>query len=131
MPGVPWTSFESIIDLGLPSSTALTSMSLGLSIVIEYIYHTEEQSEHNNIRLTMSANSFNQSILNDKGQEPVALWKKICLFSLVILISLFVGVSRFIIGSHSLDQVIFGWMLGAWIAFTYFGLVREHVHEHV
>lgn len=22
-------------------------------------------------------------------------------------------------------------MLGAWIAFTYFGLVREHVHTHV
>ena len=38
--GVPWTSSTSIIDLGSPSSTALTSMSLGLSLVIEYINHT-------------------------------------------------------------------------------------------
>lgn len=27
--------------------------------------------------------------------------------------------------------MIFGWLLGAWIAFTYFYLVREHVHTHV
>ena len=30
-----------------------------------------------------------------------------------------------------MDQIIFGWLLGAWLALTYFMLVREHVHHHV
>ena len=41
------------------------------------------------------------------------------------------GICRFILGAHSADQVIFGWLLGAWIAITYFTLGREHVHRHV
>ena len=50
---------------------------------------------------------------------------------MAIFISFAAGTSRFIIGAHSLDQIVFGWMLGAWLALTYFALVRDRVHKHV
>ena len=42
-----WTSFEQVISLGSPSGSSLTAMCISLSVVIEYIYHTEEQIELN------------------------------------------------------------------------------------
>ena len=47
------------------------------------------------------------------------------------MFSLVAGFARFVLGAHSLDQVVFGWMMGVWIALTYFSLVREYVHKHV
>ena len=37
----------------------------------------------------------------------------------------------FLLGDHSLDQIVFGWMLGAWLAVSYFFLMRHHIHKHV
>ena len=51
---IPWTSGVDIISLGSPSGTSLFAMCIALSVVMEHIYHTEEQSEHDNIRLTLT-----------------------------------------------------------------------------
>ena len=42
---IPWTTTKEVISLGSPSGTALSSMCVALSIIIEYIYYTEEQNE--------------------------------------------------------------------------------------
>ena len=54
---IKWIPAGQIISLGTPSGTALSSMCIALSVVIEHIYHTEEQSEHNNLRLSIPKNN--------------------------------------------------------------------------
>ena len=51
--------------------------------------------------------------------------------TLAVVYSIICGFSRLFLGAHSLDQIIFGWMLGVWLALTYFTLIREHVHKHI
>ena len=65
------------------------------------------------------------------ARETYPVWKTVLLITSAVSLSMLVGISRFIVGAHSLDQTIFGWMLGAWIALSYFALVRDHVHAHV
>ena len=57
--------------------------------------------------------------------------KKALYFSIAISISLVVGVSRFLSGHHTMDQIVFGWLLGAWLSVNYFYFIRNLVHEHV
>ena len=40
-----WTSYDQVISLGSPAGAALTAMCISLSLVLEYIYHTEETNE--------------------------------------------------------------------------------------
>ena len=132
-----WTPYTQIISLGSPSNTSLATMCIALSFVIEFIYHTEEMSEHNNIRLTFSQNETrpgsNGMDSSARSGETVTypLRKKVLLISGAIFYSFIEGFARFIIGAHSLDQVIFGWLIGAWLALTFFSLIREHIHKHV
>ena len=51
--------------------------------------------------------------------------------SLAVIYSIIVGFCRLFVGAHSMDQIIFGWLLGVWIALTYFTLIREYVHKHI
>ena len=53
-PDIPWTSVNQVISLGAPCGSAFTSMTVALSVVIEYIYYTEEQIELNVGRLSAS-----------------------------------------------------------------------------
>ena len=82
-------------------------MSIALSLVIEYIYHTEEDSVHNNIRLSMTRDDSRLRTNSQHSMSGVAisypLWKKILLITLAVAFSVVVGISRFIIGAHSLD----------------------------
>ena len=117
--------------LGAPSARALASMCIALSIVVEYIWHYEEESEHNEISLTLTYSHSQSSPMNQNQSLKYPLCKKITLIVFAVIFSLLVGCSQFLLGFSSLDQVIFGWMLGAWLAFTYFTLVRKYVHNHV
>ena len=53
------------------------------------------------------------------------------LLSLAIFYSFLMGMGRFLLGAHSINQVMFGWFLGAWLAYTWFSLIRDPVHRHV
>jgi len=59
------------------------------------------------------------------------MWKKIGLLFLALCYSLSLGTLKFLIGSHTLSQVAFGWMLGIWIACSYFFILRDRVHAHI
>lgn len=50
---------------------------------------------------------------------------------LVILIIFTVGMSRVLLGVHSMNQVVYGWSYGAWIAFFLFRYVRPGLKEHI
>ena len=57
------------MTLGAPSGTALTSMCIAISITIEYIWHTEEQSEYRNLRLTMTENEVSRLSSLENGAD--------------------------------------------------------------
>ena len=65
------------------------------------------------------------------NEKKMPIWKKILYFTLALTFSLTIGITRFIVAAHSIDQIIFGWMLGAWLAISYFMIGREVVHKHV
>ena len=44
---------------------------------------------------------------------------------LVPLLGGSVGFSRMILGVHSLDQVVYGWLIGVWFALTFHFCVHE------
>ena len=64
-------------------------------------------------------------------ERKYPIWKKVLFISLAATFSLICGFSRLFLGAHSMDQIIFGWLLGAWLAFTYFAIIRDYVHKHV
>jgi membrane-associated phospholipid phosphatase len=57
--------------------------------------------------------------------------KKVMLFIATILFSFSIGYSRFILGVHSLDQIIFGLLIGVWIAITMQFCVRPILEPHL
>jgi membrane-associated phospholipid phosphatase len=42
-----------------------------------------------------------------------------------------IGMSRFMLGAHSIDQVIYGWTYGIWMAFFMWRYVRPSVSVHL
>jgi len=40
-----------------------------------------------------------------------------------------IGYSRIFLGVHSLDQILFGWLFGIWLAFTLQFIVREPISK--
>lgn len=40
----------------------------------------------------------------------------------------FAGLSRFYLGLHAWNQIIFGWSLGVWLAFTFYFIVSPLIH---
>ncbi len=44
---------------------------------------------------------------------------RISIFTSVIALIFTLGYSRFYTGVHTLDNIIFGWMIGIWAALTY------------
>ena len=87
--------------LGAPSARALASMCIALSIVIEYIWHYEEESEHNEISLTLTYSQ--SSPMNQNQALKYPLCKKIMLIVSAVIFSLLVGCSQFVLGFSSLD----------------------------
>lgn len=126
--------------MGSPSDTALNTMCVGLSLAIEKVLWETELRQHNAIQLSIpqsrsqseadnSRFSLSQSASSRVKQYP--LWKKILFFFIAITFSIAMGVLKFLLGDHTLNQIMFGWMLGAWIAFSYYGILRDYVHAHV
>lgn len=61
-------------------------------------------------------------------QSNKNIYEKAAFFLLSILFSLSIGYSRLWLGVHSLDQILFGYMLGIWIAcFMYFCVKNEMI----
>jgi len=44
---------------------------------------------------------------------------------------LLVGFSRLYNGDHSMDQILYGWLLGLWLAFAFHLLLRDFILTHI
>ena len=47
------------------------------------------------------------------------MWMRILLLGLAIAFACSIGWSRFVLGAHSMNQILFGLLLGAWVAATF------------
>ena len=54
---ITWTPSDQVIDFGAPSGSALTSMSIFLSLAVELICHNEEMSDKTNMVRAVSTTS--------------------------------------------------------------------------
>lgn len=54
--------------------------------------------------------------------------KKVIL-TIVIALFLTLGYSRFYVGVHTLDNILFGWMIGIWAALTYHFAIEPKLME--
>lgn len=63
--------------------------------------------------------------------EKYPLYKKVILITLALIYASICCFARFALGAHSLDQILLGFLLGVWLALTYFCLLREIVHRHI
>jgi len=53
-----------------------------------------------------------------------------CLLAVAVTFGLTVGYSRVFLGMHSMDQVLFGWLLGVWFAFTFHFCTRTALTQN-
>lgn len=44
---------------------------------------------------------------------------------------LLIGFSRLYVGAHSMNQILYGWSLGLWLAFYFHYCVRKYIITHV
>jgi len=54
----------------------------------------------------------------DFAQSNAKLWSKIVSLAIAITYGVTIAYSRLFLGVHSLDQVLYGLLLGSWCAFT-------------
>ena len=60
--------------------------------------------------------------------NKIVYWICLCI---TVTMSVMIGVSRFMLGAHSIDQVIYGWQYGLWFAFFLFRYARPFIHRHI
>ena len=81
---------------------------------------------------SMVAFGFSLLILLDIFETSVLSTSNKVIYTIVeLLFGTSVGYSRFILGSHTANQILFGTIIGAWIAFTMTYVVREQLMDHL
>lgn len=69
--------------------------------------------------------------LDYANTQHVSQLRKGLLLVPTIVFPLSIGYSRFILGVHSLDQIIFGLLLGLWVAATMQYCIRPRYDAHI
>ena len=64
---------------------------------------------------------------NSFGQE----WKYYLALFLALFWAAVIPFTRYILGAHSLDQIIFGITLGIWGGLTCHFVIRDHIIDHI
>ena len=55
---------------------------------------------------------------------------RVTLFFVALTFGLTIGYSRLFLGVHSLNQLVFGWSLGLWLAFTVHFIFKDKIMEN-
>lgn len=90
-------------EFGHPSGHSINSMTFCIGLLLDYMVSNPDDS----------------------------LIKKAIIFVLAIVTPLLVGFSRLYNGDHSMDQILYGWLLGLWIAFSNHYVLRDGILEHI
>ena len=87
-------------QFGNPSGHSLTSLGMALAVWLDY----------------------NQSVVDGKVTQDSPwskMWIRTLLCALAVAFGVSIGWSRFVLGAHSMNQIVFGLLLGVWIAFSF------------
>lgn len=118
-------SLDCSFSFGNPSGHATTSTVFVLVLFLD-IFHGNEDS------------LFEAYKMSQPQLRPMEIQVKI--YSYCVYISCFIGgilwiglvcFSRFLLGSHSLDQIVYGIMLGTWISLFLHIMLRDIVIRHI
>ena len=72
---------------------------------------------------------------DSEKSEYGEMGKNKVLYAFGLLVTAFmvvnIGMSRFMLGAHSFDQVLYGWTYGLWFAFFLFKYARPILQRHI
>ena len=123
-----WTNYNSF---GNPSGHAFSSMTIGLALVIDYMQARNlNQFKDSESRLSVGAGEERVS-LEREALSKFPFCQKVVLFLSAFFYTFCIGMGRFFLGAHSLDQVVDGWLLGLWLSCSYAFIMREVMHDHI
>ena len=91
-------------------------MGVGLVLFLDY--------------LSLSGHFENLDERGDSKNWYFTLPAKIVFGILSVSFGLTIGYSRLFLGVHSLNQLIFGWSLGAWVAFNLEFIFKDSIIKH-
>ena len=127
---------------GNPSGHSSFSTAIFVTLFL-LIFHDEDYTLKerlaDNYEGVDNRDSGSNSIVMDNNYKSVLTPQRLRANKLFYFVGLFItfflwvniGVSRFMLGAHSLDQVLYGWTLGLWFAFFLFRYVRPTLQRHV
>jgi membrane-associated phospholipid phosphatase len=90
-------------EFGHPSGHSINSMTFCIALLLDYLATYPDAPQENKLIATAVA----------------------------FITPLLVGYSRLFNGDHSMDQILYGWLLGLWIALTCHSLLRDGIFEHI
>lgn len=123
---------------GNPSGHAGFSAAMYITLFL-MIFHDKD---HMAVERAVVRSSINYSdpfrsslIVNTETSRWQKMIKNRVAYVVGLLITAFmvigIGVSRFMLGAHSIDQVLYGWTYGIWMAFFMWRYVRPRVSVHL
>lgn len=90
-------------EFGHPSGHSINSMTFCIGLLLDYLASYPSEPQQN----------------------------KLIAIAVAIGTPLLVGFSRLFNGDHTMDQILYGWLLGLWIALTNHSLIRDGIFEHI
>ena len=93
-------------EYGNPSGHSLFSAAFFMFIYLD-IWHIESSDRKNN-----------------KGKWLLSLFGSVSMFILI-------GFARLYVGAHSMNQILYGWLLGVWLAFYTHYCLRQTIIDHI
>ena len=105
------TNYGCTTQFGNPSGHSITSMGAALMVWLDYNY-----------------------CCKTKRIPETSIWSQLWMRRLMLFVALTyalsVAWSRIVTGMHSFNQILFGMSIGAWLAFTFFGIIYEPLLQH-
>ena len=123
---------------GNPSGHASFSAAIYVTLFLMIFHDRDHRVEERVVRLSINQGA-SGSVVVDHGstnqfkwfQFTKNRWAQAIGFLIAAFMMFGIGISRFMLGAHSIDQVIYGWSFGLWFAFFFFRYVRPRVQIHL
>lgn len=122
-------AFECSKSFGNPSGHSTLSACIYITVFL-LVFHERDIVNHGprNLGEPLLGGSYQRKPQVNKYLQ----WAKYVLgLMLTATIILSVGFSRVGLGVHSMNQVLYGWSYGAWVALFLFKFVRPRIREHI
>ena len=99
-------------QFGLPSGHSLSAMAFSLAIWLDYNY-------------CAATGSF------PEGSLQQSVWCRAFLLLVVFVFAGSIGWSRFVLGAHTMNQIVLGLLFGAWLALSMHSVCYERLFDHL